>query len=261
MADKTTESSVEFSLNQLMEIEADRARTEEAAKVAKADEQARAAAEAERIAREAEEARIAAEEQKRRDDEARKREEDARLAAIHAAEVEKARLDAENAARLEQMKASQDHERKKLAISQDEEKKKLQQRTGIISAALVAVALIGGGVAWKLHSAKNEAAVRHAEELRVANEQIDKFKSQLAEQENVLRQRMAERDAAKTEVERAAAQAAIEKAQEAVNQTKANLAKAAPMAKGPAAKGAGGKPGAAKAVCNCTPGDPLCSCL
>ena len=62
MADKTTESSVEFSLNQLMEIEADRARKEEAARLAKADEAARAAAETERLAREAEEARIAAEE-------------------------------------------------------------------------------------------------------------------------------------------------------------------------------------------------------
>ena len=72
MADKTTESSVEFSLNQLMEIEAERARSEEAAKVQKADEEARAAAEAERKAREAEEARIAAEEQKRREEEQRR---------------------------------------------------------------------------------------------------------------------------------------------------------------------------------------------
>ena len=65
--------------------------------------------------------------EKRREEEARKREEEARLAAMHAAEVEKARLDAENAARLEQMKASQHHEREKLAISQDEEKKKLKR--------------------------------------------------------------------------------------------------------------------------------------
>ena len=259
MADKTTESSVEFSLNQLMEIEADRARKEEAARLAKADEEARAAAETERLAREAEEARIAAEEQKRRDDEARKREEEARLAAMHAAEVEKARLDAENAARLEQMKASQHHEREKLAISQDEEKKKLKKLTGQISVALVAVALLGGGVAFKIHSDKKAQEVRYAEELRQAQEQIASFQRKLAEQEGVVAQKVAALAAAKDEVERAAAQAALDKAQKAVAETKGAIEKISPKAGG--AKTGGAKAGASKAACNCQPGDPLCSCL
>jgi colicin import membrane protein len=259
MADKTTESSVEFSLNQLMEIEADRARKEEAARMAKADEEARAAAETERLAREAEEARIAAEEQKRRDDEARKREEEARLAAMHAAEVEKARLDADNAARLEQMKASQHHEREKLAISQDEEKKKLKKLTGQISIALVAVALLGGGVAFKINSDKKAQEIRYAEELRQAQEQIASFQRKLADQEGIVAQKVAALAAAKDEVERAAAQAALDKAQKAVAETKGAIEKIAPKAGG--AKAGGSKAGAAKAACNCQPGDPLCSCL
>jgi colicin import membrane protein len=259
MADKTTESSVEFSLNQLMEIEADRARKEEAARQAAADAEARADAEAELRAREAEEARIAAEEQKRREEESRKREEDARLAAMHSAEVEKARLDAENAARLEQMKASQHHEREKLAISQDEEKKKLRKLTGQISIALVAVALIGGGVAFKLHSDKKANEIRYAEELRQAQEQIASFQRKLADQEAIVAQKVAALAAAKDEVERAAAQAALDKAREEVSKTKQNIqATAAKVTTGP--KG-GAKGGAAKAACNCQPGDPLCSCL
>jgi colicin import membrane protein len=259
MADKTTESSVEFSLNQLMEIEADRARKEEAARLAMANEEARAAAETERLAREAEEARIAAEEQKRRDEDARKREEDARLAAIHAAEVEKARLDAEYAARLEQMKASQHHEREKLAISQDEEKKKLKRLTGQISIALVAVALIGGGVAFKIHSAKQASEARLAEELRQAQEQVASFQRKLQEQETIVAQKQAALAAAKDEVERASAQAALDKAQKAVAETQSAIAKIAPKTGG--AKAGGAKSGGAKAACNCQPGDPLCSCL
>ena len=53
MDEKTTESSVEFSLNQLMEIESDRARKEENAKVLQAADQARAQAEVELRTREA----------------------------------------------------------------------------------------------------------------------------------------------------------------------------------------------------------------
>jgi colicin import membrane protein len=259
MADKTTESSVEFSLNQLMEIEAERARKEEAAKLLRADDDARAAAEAERVSREAEEARIAAEEQKRRDEEQRKREEDARLAAIHAAEVEKARLDADNAARLEQMKASQHHEREKLVISQDEEKKQLKTRAAGISIALVAVALIGGGVAFKLHSSKQAAETRHTEELRQANEQIAQFQRKLQDQEAMVRQKETQLATAKDENERAAAQNALNQAREAMNQTKENIK--AVTSKARPSGGGSAKGGASKAVCNCTPGDPLCSCL
>ncbi len=259
MADKTTESSVEFSLNQLMEIEADRARKEESARLAKADDEARAAAEAERVAREAEEGRIAAAEQQRRDEEVRKREEEARLAAIHAAEVEKARLDAENAARLEQMKASQHHEREKLAISQDEEKKQLKKLTAQISLALVAVALLGGGVAFKIHNDKKAQEVRYAEELRQAQEQIASFQRKLSEQESVVAQKVAALAAAKDEVERASAQAALEKAQKAAAETRGAIEKISPKNGG--AKTGGAKAGGAKATCNCQPGDPLCSCL
>ncbi len=257
MDEKTTESSVEFSLNQLMEIESDRARKEENAKVLQAADQARAQAEVELRTREAEELRIATEDQKRREEEQKRREADARVAAVREGEVEKARLDADNAARLEQMKVSQDHERKKLLISQDEEKQKLRKIAGLISIALVAVALVGGIGAFKLHSAKQADELRHAEELRAANEQISSFQRKLAEQEGVLAQKVAAFGAAKDEVERNAAAEALRKAQEEVNKTKENIS---------AVKFGKGKvpvPGKAvsKKTNNCAPGDPLCSSI
>ena len=257
MADKTTESSVEFSLNQLMEIEADRARSEEAARSAQAEADARSAAELELRAREAEEARIAAEEQRRRDEDARKREESARLAAIHAAEVEKARLEAENAARLEQLKAAQHHEREKLAISENEEKKRLKKLTVQISLALIGVALAGGGVAYKIHAAKQASEARLAEELRQAQAQVASFERKLRDQEAVVEHTKSALLAAKDEAERAALQSALDKARAEVDKTKQSIKEATPRG----AKGGGAKGGGNKAVCNCQPGDPLCSCL
>src|SRR5215467_7664113 len=95
------ESSVLFSLKELMNLEEDRIKNEEAEKAAASAAAEKARADAGLVAREAEEARIRAEEERRRMEEARAREEAARLEAIRHAEVEKARVDAENRARLE----------------------------------------------------------------------------------------------------------------------------------------------------------------
>lgn len=138
------ESSVLFSLKELMTLEQDRVRQEEdLERQAEAAIATRQREEQERRARE-EEARMRAEEEARRQSEQRAREENARIEAIRQAEIERARLDAENAARLEQMKRLQDHEAELARLSQDRGKKRLR---GIVAGtiALFVVALGAGG--------------------------------------------------------------------------------------------------------------------
>src|SRR5688572_30619093 len=113
------ESSVLFSLKELMNLEEDRIRSEEADKAAAAAAAEKARVEAERAARMAEEQRIQAEQERRRLDDQRSREEAARLEAIRVGELEKARVEAEQRARLEAMAAQQHHERSLAAIHGD----------------------------------------------------------------------------------------------------------------------------------------------
>src|SRR4029078_9334982 len=135
------ESSVLFSLKELMTLEEDRIRTEEADRAAQAAAAEKARGEAERAAREAEEARIRSEEERRRFEEQRSREEAAKLEAIRVGEVEKARVEAEQRARLEAMAAQQQHERSLAAIQQDEGKQKLRK---MLMYGGIAVFLLGG---------------------------------------------------------------------------------------------------------------------
>jgi colicin import membrane protein len=133
------ESSVLFSLKELMNLEEDRIRQEEDAKRRQEEEAARVRAEAERRAREEEEARMRAVEEKRRTEEQRTREDAARLEAIRHAEVEKARLDAENQARMQQLTHQQEHERQLALVSQDKSKKRL-----VLIAVTIGVLAVGG---------------------------------------------------------------------------------------------------------------------
>ena len=77
MADQK-ESSVLFSLKELMNLEEDRIREEEAQKAARARAELEAREARERAAREAEERRLREEEERRRSEELRKREEQTR---------------------------------------------------------------------------------------------------------------------------------------------------------------------------------------
>src|SRR5277367_2853584 len=95
------ESSVLFSLKELMNLEEDRIKQEEQEKRRQDEAATHARMEAERRVREEEESRIRAEEERRHADEQRTREDAARLEAIHTAEIERTRLEAENSARLD----------------------------------------------------------------------------------------------------------------------------------------------------------------
>ena len=244
------ESSVLFSLKELMSLEEDRIRSEEAEKAAAAAAAQKARMEAERQAREAEEARMRAEDERRRIDEARAREEAARLEAIRQAEVEKARVEAEQRARLEAMAAQQQHEHKLAQLTHDESKKKLRKT---LMAIAIAVPVVAGGAGYFIYDnyKQNQAkiAAQEAEGRRLAEEKA-KLDAQLKEQAAKVEGLLNQLSSAKDEATRLALQKQIEEAQEKTKALKGS---------GGGARPTGGS-GASK-PCNCQPGDPLCSCL
>jgi len=246
------ESSVLFSLKELMNLEEDRIKQEEDTRAAQAAAAERARLDAERQAREAEEARIRAEEERRRSEESRAREEATRLDAIRQGEVERARVDAEQRARMEAMASQQKHEAQLAAINQDKSKTKLRN---ILIAGAIAVVAIGSvsGVLIKknLDEAEAREVAAKAEAARQKGE-AEKLKAQIEESEkrqSALNQQLA---SAKDEATRLALQKQLDEEQEKSKQLKRGGGGARPAA------GGGDKP---KAACNCTPGDPLCSCL
>ena len=245
MAEQQKESSVLFSLKELMNLEEDRIREEEAQKEAKAKAELEAKQTAERAAREAEEARLRAEEEARRQEEQRRKEEATRLEAIRHGEIEKARAEAEHRARMEALSAQQAHEQTLAALSQDKGKKRLQ----IIVGVAVAVLLIGGvagGLAFKQHQedAAKRAAVLEAQR-RDTEERLRRLQNEFEIANRKEQELQASLANAKDEATRAKLQAELEA------QKKATAA-----ARGAVKSSGGGDKPAKKS--NCTPGDPLC---
>ena len=154
---------------------------------------------------------------------------------------------------METMAQQQAHEAQLASINQDQHKKKLQVWIGVVAFVLVA-AVVGGGIAFKKHSdqqaletAALEARARAAEEEKTRLEASVKAAQ---EKETELKSAL---NNAKDDADRARIQNELKKAQEQTVAARRGLSGA-----GPAGGGGGSKP---KAACNCTPGDPLCSCL
>jgi colicin import membrane protein len=249
------ESSVLFSLKELMNLEEDRIKQEEVARQREVNAATQARADAERRAREQEEARLNAEEERRRSEEQRVREEAARLSAIKEGEIEKARLDAENAARTEQMKHQQEHERQIKALSQDKHKKRLTLIAGSAAIFLV-IALVGGGFYIKTQSDAAEAQrIAAAQALQEKQDQVDKLMRQYKEQQDQVGQLESAVTNAKDDAARASAQQRLLEAQKQAAETRKNISsvQSRPTTGGTTTK--------AKAPCNCPAGDPLCSCI
>jgi colicin import membrane protein len=170
------ESSVLFSLKELMNLEEDRIKKEDDERKQREQSELQARMDAERRAREEEEAKMRAQDERRRTEEARAREEAARLEAIRHAEVEKARVDAENAGRIEAMKRQQDHEHALEVVRQDKHKKQLRLMVGGIVFVLLAV-MVGGGIFIKGQLDKSRQLEA---QLNSLNEDQDRLKRQLA---------------------------------------------------------------------------------
>lgn len=249
------ESSVLFSLKELMSLEEDRIRQEEADRQRKQDDAEKARLDAERRARDEEETRMRAEDERRRVEEQRTREEQARVEAIRHAEIEKARTETEHQARMAAMKQQQEHDRHIAAIQQDEGKKKLKFILIGVGALLV-VAVVGGGLALKSVNDKARAeAARHQQELAQQEARMKELQGQLAQQEESVKSLQAEANNAKTEADR---QAALRKLDEARRQASDTSGKIRNLGSG--APQTGPKP-PTKPPCTCQAGDPLCSCL
>lgn len=244
------ESSVLFSLKELMSLEEDRIAQEEAEKEAHARAEMEAKAAAERAAREAEEARMRAEDEARRMEEQRRREEEARLAAIQHAEVEKARAEAEHRARLEAMQAQQAHEHQLATLKGDKHKKRLQIIVGVVSAVLI-IGGVTGGVLWKKSAdeAEKRAAALEAQR-KATEEELARLKRDFedaAKKEEALKKNLA---SAKDEAERAKIEAQLAKAKKEKESAGRALSHSTSGGGSKPASGGGSKP------CNCPPAIP-----
>jgi colicin import membrane protein len=187
------------------------------------------------------------EERQRRAFEERRRQ--AEIAALQEAAVQKARMEAEAQARLAEMASRHDHERQLRLLGADKHKKRLTLIIASLGAFLF-VAAIGGGVLIKSQIDKANLAEANAAELRA---QIDESKAAQAK---------LERDLASTKdpEQIAALTAKLAEQQRRVQEMERTgqvprQAVPAPAMRAPKPAGAPAKP------CNCTPGDPLCSCL
>lgn len=132
------ESSVLFSLKELMSLEENRIREEEDAKQKAAAAEIQAKADAERRAREEEEARLRAEEERRRQEDMRRKMEEAQVEAAKAAEIEKRKLEEQHRLQMEAMARQQAHE-KEIHVIQSQKRKGLHP--GVMAG--IGVALLG----------------------------------------------------------------------------------------------------------------------
>ncbi len=249
MADQK-ESSVLFSLKELMNLEEDRIKSEEDAKVSAQRQVQERSAAAEHAKREAEAARIRGEEEARRQEEQRRREEETRLEAIRHGEIEKARTEAEHRARMEAMNAQQAHEQQLAAMKGDKSQKKLKVMIGAAVASLVLVA-VGGTVMYLNNAEENrKTQATQAKQLQEAEERVKESDRKMKALEEAGADLERELRSVKDEAGRALLVAKIKANQDAVK----NM-------------GGGGRPrpaGSGKTEgkpCSCPPGDPLCSCL
>ncbi len=197
------------------------------------------------------------EERERRSFEEQRRQ--AELSALQEATIQRARAEAESQARLAEMSSRQEHERQLQALRQDKHKKRVQM-IAVALGVFFFVGAVGAGVVIK-----NVMDQKNAAEARATQLEADKLETE----QQTARVR-AELEQTKDPEKIAALQAQLEAEQKKLEQIK-NQQATQPDKRLGAGGGAAGAVGIAapppkkvdkpKAACNCTPGDPLCSCL
>lgn len=173
MMTNNRESSVLFSLNELMALEQQRVAEEATARTALRAAELQQKEAAARAEREAEERRLLQAEEARRVQEFRRREEAARLEALRHAETARVLHEAEHRARMAEVSLAQEHERKLAVIEREQSARKLKWAVVATAGALVLV--VGGGVA----AFRSVAAQSDAERLALVRQN----ETTLAEQE------------------------------------------------------------------------------
>ncbi|HEU5055386.1 MAG TPA: hypothetical protein VFU21_02620 [Kofleriaceae bacterium] len=249
MAEKK-ESSVLFSLRELREIEEERIQEEQTAKKRAEEERIRAQQEAERRAREEEEARRRAAEEAERAarDAVERREREERL------RVE----EAERRARVEaQADIEQQRMQKELEIRAIEAQKKKPTWLIAVAGGLVLVVGILGYWAYNRSQQADEDKRKFEAERAALLKDIDNTQAEFNRLSKETEDKYQKLLLAKTDEEKAAAQAALDKAK-AERDAKG---KALENLKGKARKGGGGggeKKDDGKINVKCDPNDPLC---
>ncbi len=177
----------------------------------------------------------------------------AEIRALQEATIHRAKAEAEAHARLAEMTSRQDHERKLHALSQDKHKKRVQT-IAIALGVFFLVGAVGAGAEIKHVMDQKNAAEAYARQLESDKQENEQKQSQLR----------AELEQTKDPEKIAALQAALEDQQKKLELIKSQQGQPVErrMAAGPAAPAAQHpKPADKGKPCNCTPGDPLCSCL
>lgn len=250
MADKN-ESSVLFSLKELMNLEEDRIAEEEADRTRQEREARERAEAAQRAQREAEERKLREAEEARRAEDLRRREEEARIEAARQAELAKAQHEMETRARMAALAQQQEHEHKMAALGQDDTKKKLKLYLAIGAAVLV-IGGIGGGVAFM------NAQERAEKEKAALLAQLEEAKTAADKQVEILK-RQAEMAGTMSQAEKDALMAKLQAAEKAADDAAKNLNQGG---SGKPRPGGGAKPdGARPSGPKCDPNDPMCGGL
>jgi colicin import membrane protein len=202
-------------------------------------------------------ARVRAEEQERERRSFEEQRRQAELQALQQATIHRAKAEAEAQARLAEMTARQDHERQLHALSQDKHKKRVQM-IAIALGVFFFVGAIGAGVVIKRVMDERNAAEAYARQLESAKQEVEQQESRLR----------SELEQTKDPEKIAALQAALSEQQQKLDMIKVQQSQPQER-RGPAVGGPNQGPARAKGPdkgppgkpCNCTPGDPLCSCL
>jgi len=186
-----------FSLHELLDLESERLHEEEIARHEKQAEEQRVRLETEQQEREVERARILAQEEQRRRADLRRREELARLSAIQAAELEKARLSAESEVRLRLMAQEQEHQEKIAQIAENGARKKLR-----VSLVVLALASVGLGIFGAALVRQRDAEAAHEVERlrRAANDREQALDREILRLQDKLKQLDASDDNGRSEL-------------------------------------------------------------
>ena len=248
------ETSVMVSIQEILRDAQSREEQEkvEAEQRARAEEQRRV--EELRRRQEEEEARLRADEEDRQRRAFEEQRRQAEISAMQEAAVQRARAEAEAQARLAEMAARQEHERHLHALSQDKHKKRLT----MLLVGLGLFFVLGGiGAGVMLKRSADEAAALKAQAAQL-QAQIDES---TAKQSRLAAELQNTKDPEKI-AELQAQIAAEQQRNQQLQQQAANPTKK-PTFGGGGGGGGGGNaaPKPAGKPCNCTPGDPMCSCL
>jgi colicin import membrane protein len=252
------ETSVMVSIQEILRDAQNREEQEKVEAEHRAREEEQRRLDEVRRRQEEEEARLRAEEDDRQRRSYEEQRRQAEIQAMQEAHVQRARSEAEAQARLAEMAARQEHERQLHALSQDKHKKRL---TFILVGlgALLFIGAIGGGVLYKNVHDKAQMAEAQLRSLQDEKDKADQEQARLkAQLENT-----------KDPEQIAQLQAQLAEQQQKVQSLNTQISQkgSTPAVRGGGGGGGGGSSGASKPAggsgkpCNCTPGDPLCSCL